>query len=137
MLIKSFILFLIGMSGGVVVAAGVFAFITMIGIFPRFAGRTHTASHIYLYETMVIWGGIIGNLIFVFDIHLPIKIIGLSLFGFFSGIYVGCLAIALAEVLNVFPIFVKRANITFGLPWIVLFLALGKSLGSFYQLYMK
>lgn len=137
MLIRYLLLFLIGISGGCVVAAGVFAFITMIGIFPRFAGRTHTAPHIYLYETMVIWGGIIGNLIIVFDIHVPISIVGLALFAFFSGVYVGCLAIALAEVLNVFPIFVKRANMTCGLPWIVLFLALGKCFGSFYQLYMK
>lgn len=137
MLIKNLILLFIGLAGGGVVSAGVFAFITMIGIFPRFADRTHTASYIYLYEQMVIWGGIIGNLVVIFGIHLPIGLIGLTFLGFFSGIYVGCLAIALAEVLNVFPIFVKRANLVCGLSWMVLALALGKCAGSFFQLCMK
>lgn len=137
MLIKYFLLIVIGLSGGAVIAAGIFAFITMIGVFPRLASRTNTSAYIYHYETAIIAGGITGNLITVFRPEIPlIGAIGLFLFGTFSGVYVGCLAMALAENLKVIPVLVQRVKLKQGLPWIIAALALGKAAGSFYQFYM-
>lgn len=134
MLIRNCFSILIGLSGGAVVGAGVFGFITMIDIFPRLADRTNTAHYIKWYEWCIILGGTIGNIITV----LHTKIYGgmgiLILFGIFTGIFVGCLAMAIAEVLKVLPIFVQRTKLTKGLAWAVLALALGKGLGAFYQL---
>ena len=46
------------------------------------------------------------------------------------GIYVGCQAMALAEILNTFPILFRRTKLQMGLRWGVLFIALGKLVGS-------
>ncbi len=136
MLIRSLFGGFLGICGGAVVGAGVFGFITLIDIFPRLADRTNTASHIKIYEWCIIWGGAVGNMISVFDTKIwggnPI----LGIFGLFSGMFVGCLALAIAETLRVIPIFVQRSKLKYGLVWIILFLALGKGIGSFYQLYI-
>lgn len=133
MLIKSLVLCLIGISGGFIVGGGIFAFITMIGTFPRLADRTNTAKHIKGYENAIISGGIIGNMIVIFDIILPIGSVGLVIFGLFSGIYVGCLAMALAESLKVMPVFVERIKLRYGMAFVIFALALGKGIGSLYQ----
>lgn len=136
-LIKNIVLVFIGLSAGLTVSGGVFAFITMIGIVTRLASRTNTAKYIRFYEDCIVAGGALGNIIFIFQWKLPIGIIGLIIFGLCSGIFVGCLAIALAEVLKAIPVFIKRINLTQGLPYIVLSIALGKGLGAFYQLFIK
>ncbi|MGN1205628.1 MAG: stage V sporulation protein AB [Eubacterium sp.] len=129
-LINGFFLAFIGLASGLVVAAGIFAFISMLGIVPRLAQRTGTAPHIYGYEWMIIIGGTLGNIINLFVKHLPVTTVGLVIFGLFSGIFVGCLAMALAENLRVIPIFVRRMRLKKGLPIILLAMAVGKCIGS-------
>ena len=101
---------LIGISAGMVVAGGVFSFIVELGVISDFADRTHTAKHILFYEDMVSAGAVLGNLFQIFEVHLPGRSIFLGIFGLFGGIFVGCWAMALAEILNVFPIFMRRAR---------------------------
>ena len=48
----------------------------------------------------------------------------------FGGIFVGCWAMALAEILNVFPIFMRRARIVRYLAVFVVMVALGKGIGA-------
>ncbi|HAB59848.1 MAG TPA: stage V sporulation protein AB [Lachnospiraceae bacterium] len=136
MLIRYCLLAIIGFAGGLVVAAGVFAFITLLGVLNRLASKTNTAKHILLYENMVILGGILGNTWYIYQWDIPLGIIGLILFGLFSGIFVGCQAMALAEVLDVIPIFAKRIKIKYGMPYIVASIAIGKAVGAFFQLYV-
>ena len=50
--------------------------------------------------------------------------------GLFSGIFVGGWILALAELLNVFPVFVRRLGIVKGKSWVMIALALGKTAGS-------
>lgn len=135
-MIRYCLLAIIGFAGGLVVAAGVFAFITLLGVLNRLASKTNTAKHILLYENMVILGGILGNTWFIYQWDIPFGIIGLILFGLFSGIFVGCQAMALAEVLDVIPIFAKRIKIKYGMPYIVASIAFGKAVGAFFQLYV-
>ncbi len=136
-LIKYILLGLIGLSSGVAISGAVFAFITMIGLVTRLASRTNTAKYINLYEDCFTLGGTIGNLIYIFQIFIPLHLFGIITYGLFSGIFVGCLSIALAEVLDTIPIFSRRINLKRGIPYIVLALALGKGVGSFIQLYLK
>ncbi len=133
-LIKAIVLFFIGVSGGIGVAAGVYAFITMIQIIQRLAVRTGTAKQICFYEDCVMLGGILGNLVSIFEVEMPFGLVFLALYGLFSGFFVGCLAIALAEVLDVFPTISRRITLTMGLPFLVVSIAIGKGLGTFYQL---
>lgn len=133
--IQNIILVLIGFAGGFSVAGGVFAFVSILGIIPRLADYLGVAKHIYRVETIIATGGLAGCLISLFQIHLGIGVIGLVIVGLFSGVFVGILAMALAETLKVIPILCQRADVSQGISIIVTALALGKMLGSFYQLY--
>ena len=122
---------LVGVSAGAAASAGVFALITVIGILPRWAGHTRTARHVSLYEWSVILGGTAGNLIFLLQPSLPGKEILEAAVGLFMGIFVGGLIMSLAEVLDVFPILLRRGCIQSGIPWMVLSIGIGKMLGAY------
>ena len=121
---------LIGISAGMVVAGGVFSFIVELGVISDFADRTHTAKHILFYEDMVSAGAVLGNLFQIFEVHLPGRSIFLGIFGLFGGIFVGCWAMALAEILNVFPIFIRRVKLVRYIKWFIIGIALGKGFGA-------
>lgn len=136
MYLKAIVLAFAGLAAGGMVAAGTFAFIVMIGVFTRLASRTHTAQYASLYENAVVLGGSLGNIVFIYQIQLPLYQVGTIFFGLFSGIFVGCLAVALAEVLKVFPVLVRRVGLIEGLPIVMLCVALGKLVGSMLQFFM-
>lgn len=123
-----------GLSFGMLAAGGVFTVLIAVGLLPRFAGKTHTAEHIFLYEEMVVFGTIIGCLLSIFQIRFgDLGMLGqllLGLYGLFSGYFVGCLALAIAEMLNSIPIFARRIAFRHGLGFAVTAMALGKMIGS-------
>ena len=130
MWVKQLLLALIGLSAGVTVAGGLFSFVVSLGVVSDFADRTHTGNRILLYDTSVALGGILGNILFIYQIPVPIGTVILMLFGIFAGIFVGCWSMALAEILNVFPIFIRRVKVLKGIPYIILSIALGKGIGA-------
>ena len=130
MWVKQIIMALIGLSAGSIVAGGLFGFVVSLGIVSDFADRTGTADRIGLYEDAVAVGGILGNLVLLYDIPLTAISPLMGVFGIFSGVFVGCWALALAEVLNVFPIFLRRINVTKGVGFVILGIAIGKVLGA-------
>ncbi|MEG0107374.1 MAG: stage V sporulation protein AB, partial [Lachnospiraceae bacterium] len=44
-------------------------------------------------------------------------------------------SIALAEIINIFPIFIRRIKILKGIPYIILSIAIGKGMGAFIFFY--
>lgn len=136
MIWKQIILTVIGLCGGAAVAGGVFAFLSVLQLVPRLATRLRLASRAYKMETAIFLGGMLGAILSVFHLSLPIGSIGLCLFGFFSGIFVGCVAMALAETLKVLPILIDRVKFQNGLPYVIAAMALGKAAGCFYQLFL-
>lgn len=133
-LINYIFLVFLGLVAGFITSAGIFAFVTIIGVLTRLSTRTGTANHILLYEDLVVLGVAFGNTINLFQIHVQLGIIGLIFFGFFTGCYIGCLAVALEEVLQVFPIIAHRIKLKSGVPILVLLLALGKLAGTLFEL---
>lgn len=131
MFLKEVFLVFIGLSAGGIIAAGVFAFLAIIGIFPRLIGITHTKKHIMLYESLIILGGVLGN---VWDIYeFPIGFGGnlvLGIYGLSSGIFVGILVMSLAETLKALPVISRRIHLAVGLQYMILSLGLGKLIGS-------
>ena len=113
-----------------VILVSVLAFIIGLGVVSDFADRTHTGEHVLLYETSVALGGILGNVFLVYQVAIPGGGWLLPVFGLAAGIFTGCWAMALAEILNVFPIFARRARLTRGIAWVILGIALGKGLGA-------
>lgn len=129
---KQILLAVLGLSGGAIVAGGIFALITSIGVMARLAGKTHTGKYAKVYENCVALGGTFGNLWYLYQFELPLGQIFLAVSGLSVGIYVGVLAMSLAESLNVTAIFTRRIRLSKGIAWVVLGIALGKTLGAWY-----
>lgn len=143
-----FILGVGGLSFGLLAAAGVFTVLSAVGLIPRFIGNTHTAKEIWLYEDMVIWGTIAGGLFSLFADLWQLRELGerylsaevwqivgnglLLIVGLFSGMFVGCLALAVAEMLDSIPIFTRRISFRHGLGLVILSVAFGKLCGALY-----
>lgn len=141
-LLKLIFLAFFGVCAGGIVAAGVFAFITTIGLVPRLAGKTHTAKRLRRYEDCITVGATVGNLISLYSLRLPvesvlIKTVTGSIFGVFSGIFVGCLVLSLAETLNALPTVNRRIHLAVGMQYVILSLAMGKALGAFCYFYFR
>ena len=148
MIIKWIFLIFTGASFGVLAAAGVFTVLTAVGLVPRFAGKTHTAKKVFLFEEMVIGGTIVGCFVSVFPEYSQLaafwqqlvpgqtalwSLLGSVLqavIGLFSGMFVGCLALAIAEMLDSIPIFARRISFRHGIGLAILSMALGKMAGS-------
>lgn len=148
MLLRRIFLGVLGASFGLMTAGGVFTVLLAVGLIPRFAGKTHTGRRVMLYETMVILGTMAGDICSVFEPQMGAAATGrlgvpepvlncaagvlLACFGFFAGIFIGSLAMAIAEMLDSIPIFARRIGFRHGLGIAVLAVALGKAAGSLY-----
>ncbi len=138
MFLKGIFLALMGLSFGLLAAAGVFTVLVAVGLVPRFAGKTHTAGKVLIYEEMVVAGTIFGGLLSVFEPFLPSREwipdiaenIFLIVYGVFGGMFVGCLALAIAEMLDSIPIFTRRIGFRHGIGIVILCMAVGKVCGS-------
>lgn len=153
MFLKEMLLLLTGLAAGSTVAAGVYAFLAVIGVYPRLMGKTATASKrkIFLYETLIVLGGLFGNVVDLFTekgkqltehfwetmwlagvpesgLWQPILMIA----GMSCGIFVGCLVMSLAETLKALPVLSRRLHLSVGLPYVILAIAAGKCAGSLY-----
>ena len=148
--LKYIFLAVLGASAGSVIAGGVFTSLIAIGLVPRFAGKTHTGEKVFLYEEMIVFGTIVGTLLSVFRKYFNLRDLFilngkmicserifhytgnfiLVLYGVFAGIFVGCLALAIAEMLDTIPIFSRRIGFKYGLGLAILSVALGKAIGS-------
>ncbi len=128
--IRLAILFAVGMTGSGLVAAGVFALVVKVGVISRMVARTKTAVDIKWYEDVILLGATLGNTYAVFQPEWSFSIWLLLPAGFFFGCFTGCLSLALAETVNAFPVFARRAKLTMGLSYLVLALALGKFAAS-------
>ena len=142
------LLILLGVGYGMLASAGVFTVFVAVGLVPRFAGKTHTACKILLYEEMVVFGTLIGGIVSVFpeyaqvsawwQEHFPDKLmfierVGVAcqiIYGLFSGMFIGCFALAIAEMLDSFPILARRFGFRHGLGTAILALAIGKLVGA-------
>ena len=132
--VRTILYFAVGISFGTAVAAGLFAFITTVGVVTRLAAGTKTAKHVMLYETVAVLGVTAANLMDLFQWQFAGGIVFRTVCGLFFGVFVGCLAAALAEVVNVFPVMTRRIKLKVGMAYLVLAFALGKGFGAWYHL---
>lgn len=131
------ILVVIGLGAGVATAGGLFSFIIGLGVVSDFADRTHTGEHVLLYEDCIALGGILGNIFFIYHITIPGGTWLVPMFGLLAGIFTGCWSMALAEILNLFPIFIRRAKVIRCIPYIILGMAIGKGIGALIFFYNR
>ena len=132
---EQFLLGIIGFASGFIVAGGEVALMVGLGIIVRFIGISHTAGRIRYYEDAILAGAVAGTVLTVYEISIPLGSWILIPLGGFTGVFVGGWIMALAEVINVFPVYCRRLGITKGLSWIVISVAVGKVLGSLMHFY--
>ena len=130
MIFKALFLIMLGFGSGAVISGAVFAFISVIGVVPRLAQKTGTKKYIRLYEEAIIFGGILGCVQGFFSFPIPLPGFFVVILGFCTGVFYGCLAVSLAEVLHVIPILTRRTKLGKGMFFFILAIALGKLSGS-------
>jgi len=147
---REWFLIFVGGSFGFLSSAGVFTVFSTVGLVPRFAGKTHSAKEILLYENMIVLGTIIGGLMSIWPetwnqafVRLE-EVVGFPSFwlvfqnfcliviGLFSGMFVGCFALSIAEMLDSIPIFTRRISFRKGIGLAVYSVAAGKLFGSLF-----
>ena len=124
----------VGLCGGLLVAGGLFAFLALVGVITRLAAGTATAKCIMFYEDMALLGCTAGNLLFFYRFGLPLGNVFLAMYGVGAGVFTGCLAAALAEVVNMMPVLSERVSLKKGMTGIMTMFALGKLVGSLFGL---
>lgn len=150
-LLKYIFLGICGLSFGMMASAGVFTVLVSVGLIPRFAGKLHIAKKIFVLEEAVVFGTLTGGFFSVYEkcgqigrLVLSREFFGvetvqiwkwagglfLACYGLFAGMFVGCLAFAIAEMLNSIPIFSRRIGFRHGLGIAVTAAAIGKAVGS-------
>ncbi|SHH71148.1 stage V sporulation protein AB [Caloranaerobacter azorensis] len=130
---NTIILALIGFSGGIVIGSAFIAVIVLLNIIPRLAQMSHTEKFISVYEKVMILSVVLITLLDFFDVTLKINEIYLIPIGLIMGIFIGILAAALAEVIDVVAVFERRVKIKDYIFYILLAIALGKTVGSLVQ----
>lgn len=132
-LLKACLLLLIGLAGGLVVGAGTVAFLTVLGIVPRLAQITKTHSFIKVYQGAIILGSVFWTWTGLRGVSFDLPSMLTLVHGIFAGIFVGMLAAALTEVLNVLPILAKRIQMVEQIIWLLMAMVFGKILGSLFH----
>lgn len=141
MWIREVLLFVTALFGGMAVSGGTFAFLMVIGVLPRMLRRIQEQNQILPVETTVTAAVIIGtisSLIEVEERSVMFPALGellLAIYGLSAGIFVGCVAVALAEILDTFPIVFRRLRLTRGLSLVLCVMAIGKVLGALFSFY--
>ena len=151
MIFRQIFLGVCGLSFGLLSSAGVFTVLVSVGLIPRFAGKMHVAKKVFVLEEAVVLGTIFGGVLSIFfenvspgKMLLERNLLGentwqiwrlmggviLILWGFFAGMFVGCLALSIADLLNSIPIFSRRIGFRHGLGIAITAAAFGKLTGS-------
>jgi len=119
-----------GLASGAAIAGAVIAFLTKVGLVTRLAQKTGTKKQIKLYEESLMFGAIFGASTMFIPYNLPLGYVFAVVLCFCIGVFFGCLAMSLAEVINVIPIMTRRVRIQSGMFYFVLAIAFGKMAGS-------
>jgi stage V sporulation protein AB len=130
-------LIFIGLAGGLAVGSALVAFLVVLDLIPRLAQITRTGSRIHWYEGAVVSGALFWTITDFFHIHFWFSPIGTGVIGIFAGAFVGMLAAALTEVLNVLPILAKRLHMGNYIVWLLMAMVFGKVLGSLFDWLMN
>ncbi|AZB43408.1 stage V sporulation protein AB [Bacillus sp. FJAT-42376] len=133
MIISLLLIIFLGLSWGFAVGAGFVAFLAVLGIIPRLSQLTKTMASIQSYEWSVVTGAAAGCWMSLWEPVLHVPSMAAMPIGLLDGMFIGLLAAALTEVLNVLPILAKRIGIAEQILIMLMAIVLGKVCGSLYH----
>lgn len=141
MFLKSCVLIFTGFCAGIGVSAGTFAFLLVIHVIPRILQKSKLEKKVIFIENIIIKGILFGTVLSLFEWKKRwlFQILGrtlLTIFGLSAGAFVGCISIALAEILDTLPIFTRRLKLkeNSGLK-LLISMAIGKTIGALLYFY--
>lgn len=130
---KELLLVLVAISGGIVVGNAAAAFIALLEIVPRLMQLTNSRNMIKIYEWAIIISPIITSIIYFLNVSIGLNIQFIVIIvGLAFGIFVGLLASALAEILNVIPVLSRKLNIAKYMYYVMFVITFGKIAGSLF-----
>lgn len=124
---------IIGFAGGLAVGTGFVAFLVVLGVIPRLTQLTKTMKWIRAYEWGAVAGAVIGGWMSLRSSVLGASKYWLVPLGMFSGVFIGMLAAALTEVLNVWPILAKRMGMGEKVVLLMMAIVFGKVFGALFH----
>jgi stage V sporulation protein AB len=124
---------IIGLAGGLAVGGGFVAFLVVLDIIPRLVHLSRSYNSIHMYEGAVVTGVLVWSTMDFFNWQLKLSPICTGYVGLIAGCFVGMLAAALTEVINVLPIMAKRLGMDGYMMWLLSAMILGKVLGSLFE----
>lgn len=123
----------IGLAGGIAVGSGVIALFIVLDVIPRLAQVTKSYNKVHWYEGAMVGGSFIGTIADFWNWKLPGPWLASGFVGLLNGVFIGMLAAALTEVLNVLPILAKRLRMQNDLVGLLMAMVCGKVAGSFFE----
>ncbi|MEC1613940.1 stage V sporulation protein SpoVAB [Bacillus mojavensis] len=133
MIVSVLFIIFVGLGGGITVGAGFVSFLTVMGIIPRLMQLTKTMRFVQAYEAAVILGAVCGGWETLHMHHLFLSKWLAVPVGLLAGVFVGMLAAALTEVLNVLPILAKRIGLRSKIIILLMAIVIGKIAGSLFH----
>jgi stage V sporulation protein AB len=130
---EAFLAAFIGLAGGIAVGSGMVAFLVVLDIIPRLAQITRSFSKIHAYEAAVVIGSLLFTWVDFSDAKVHLFPMGAAVVGIFAGCFVGMLAAALTEIINVLPILAKRVGMGSYMILLLMAMIFGKVVGSLFE----
>lgn len=124
---------ILGIAGGIAVGSGVIALFVVLDMIPRLAQLTDSYDKVHWYEGAMVSGSLLGTVSDFWSWKTHSGPLVPAAVGLFDGVFVGMLAAALTEVLNVLPILAKRLQMTSYLFGLLMAMVLGKVAGSLFD----
>ena len=119
-----------GLAGGGAVGSAFVALLIVLDVVPRLVQLTRAYRRSAVFESALLLGTLYWSSADLFRWVTPLPRLSLLLPSALSGIFVGMMAAALTEVLNVIPIFAKRLGLDRFLFALLIAMVLGKMAGS-------
>jgi stage V sporulation protein AB len=129
----AFVEVMIGLAGGLAVGGGFVAFLVVLDIIPRLVQLSKSYNSIHLYEGAVVAGVMVWSTVDFFNWQFKLAPIIAGYVGLMAGCFIGMLAAALTEVINVLPIMAKRLGMDGYMMWLLTAMILGKVIGSLFE----
>lgn len=124
---------LLGIAGGIAVGGGVIALFIVLDMIPRLAQLTRSYHRVHWYEGAMVAGSLVGTVFDFWNWKLSLGPWSGLVVGLFHGAFIGLLAAALTEVLNVLPILAKRLKMIRFLFGLLMAMVTGKVAGSLFD----
>lgn len=124
---------IIGFSTGLIVGAAYVALLIVLGVIPRMVQLVKYKRFVSYVTIALILGVLTGTYLSFTNESTNYLRVVLLFWGLFHGIFIGMVAAALVEVLNVFPLLSRRLHLEKYLLALLMALVFGKVIGSLFQ----